>query len=201
MINSLDLDKYLELYRDFLHPNPNINSQAFLILRKEFEVEFMNNLLANLKEEDLFVRRKSILALGRFGEKTLKSIVPLYMDTNNTTVKVSCLKTMIKIVVNFNLEELTQDEMLVVDLALKDDAPEIILTVISLLRQLGDTGRNILIKISRDKDLLRAKASISALLEMKDQTVDDLFDELLNDKSIDPMIKEDILRDKNIEYS
>ena len=201
MINSLDLNKYIELYRDFLHPNPNINSQAFLILRKEFEVKFMNNLLANLKEEDLFLRRKSILALGRFGKKTLKSIVPLYMDTNNTTVKVSCLKTMIKVVVNFNLEELTQAEMLVVESAIKDDAPEIILTVISLLRQLGETGRNILIKISRDKDLLRAKASISALLEMKDQTVHDLFDELLNDKSIDPMIKEDILRDKNIEYS
>ena len=201
MINSLELNRYIELYRDFLHPNPNINSQAFLILRKEFEVKFMNNLLANLKEEDLFLRRKSILALGRFGEKTLKLIVPLYMDTNNTTVKVSCLKTMIKIVVNFNLEELTQAEMLVVESAIKDDAPEIILTVISLLRQLGETGRNILIKISRDKDLLRAKASISALLEMKDQTVDDLFDELLNDKSIDPMIKEDILRDKNIEYS
>ena len=198
MINSLDLNKYIELYRDFLHPNPNINSQAFLILRKEFEVKFMNNLLANLKEEDLFLRRKSILALGRFGRKTLKSIVPLYMDTNNTTVKVSCLKTMIKVVVNFNLKELTQAEMLVVESAIKDDAPEIILTVISLLRQLGDTGRNILIKISRDKDLLRAKASISALLEMKDQTVDDLFDELLNDKSIDPMIKEDILRDKII---
>ncbi len=198
MINSLDLNKYIGLYRDFLHPNPNINSQAFLILRKEFEVKFMNNLLANLKEEDLFLRRKSILALGRFGKKTLKSIVPLYMDTNNTTVKVSCLKTMIKVVVNFNLEELTQAEMLVVESAIKDDAPEIILTVISLLRQLGEAGRNILIKISRDKDLLRAKASISALLEMKDQTVHDLFDELLNDKSIDPMIKEDILRDKNI---
>ena len=69
MINSIDLDKYIELYQDFLHPNPNINSQAFLILKKEFEVKFMNNLLANLKEEDLFIRRKSILALGRFGEK------------------------------------------------------------------------------------------------------------------------------------
>ena len=201
MINSLDLNKYIELYRDFLHPNPNINSQAFLILRKEFEIKFMNNLLANLKEEDLFIRRKSILALGQFGEITLKSIVPLYMDTNNRDVKVSCLKTIIKIVVNFNYEELTEAEMIVVESAIKDDAPEIILTVISLLRQLGDTGRNILIKISRDKDLLRAKASISALLEMKDKAVDDLFDELLNDKSIDPMIKEDILRDKNIEYS
>jgi len=160
----------------------------------------MNNLLANLKEEDLFIRRKSILALGRFGGQALKSIVRLYMNTNNTNVKVSCLKTMIKVVVNSNLEELNQYEMSVVDLALKDRSPEMILTVISLLRQLGKTGRNILIKISRDKDLLRAKASISALLEMKDQTVDDLFDELLNDKSIDPMIKEDILRDKNIEY-
>ncbi len=195
MINSLELKKYIELYHDFLHPNPNINFQAFLILRKKFEGKFINNLLANLKEEDIFIRRKSILALGRLGEKTLKSIVPLYMNTNNTIVKVSCLKTIIQIVVNFNLEELTQEGMLVVDLALKDDAPEMILTVISLLRQLGKTGRNILMKTCRDKDLLRAKASISALLEMKDQTVDDLFDELLNDKSIDPMIKEDILRD------
>jgi len=198
MINTLDLNKYIELYQDFLHPNPNINSQAFLILRKEFEVKFMNNLLANLKEEDLFIRRKSILALGRFGEKALKSIVPLYIDSNNTIVKVSCLKTMIKVVVNFNLEELTQEEMLVVNLAMKDNSPLIILTVISLLRQLGRTGRNILMKTCRDKDLLIAKASISALLEMRNETVDDLFDELLNDKSIDPMIKEDILREKII---
>ena len=198
MINSIDLNKYIELYQDFLHPNPNINSQAFLILKKEFEVKFMNNLLANLKEEDLFIRRKSILALGRFGEKALKSIVPLYMETDNTTVTVSCLKTIIKVVVNFNLEELNEDVMLVVDLALKDSAPEMILTVISLLRQLGKTGRNILMKTCRDKNLLRAKASISALLEMKDQIIDDLFDELLNDKSIDPMIKEDILREKSI---
>ncbi len=197
MIYSLNLNKYTELYQDFLHPNPNINSQAFLILRKEFEVKFMNDLLANLYKEDLFIRRKSILALGKFGKITLKSIVPLYMNTENKTFKVSCLKTMIKVVVNFNLEKLTHEEMLVVDLALKDDAPEIILSVISLLRQLGKTGRNILMKTVRDKDLLRAKASISALLEMKDQTINKLFDELLNDNSIDQMIKEDILRDKN----
>ncbi len=171
MSNDLDLNKYIELYQDFLHPNPNINSQAFLILSKQFEVEFMDNLIANLKDKDLFIRRKSILALGGFGEKTLKLIVPLYMDTNKTTVKVSCLKTMIKVVVNCNLRELNQEEMIVVDLALKDDSPQMILTVISLLRQLGTKGRNILMKTCRDKNLLRAKASISALLEMKDQTI------------------------------
>ena len=198
MINSLDLNKYIELYQDFLHPNPNINSKASLVLRREFESEFMDNLLNNLKEKDLLIRRKSILALGMYGDKALKSIVPLYISTNNTIVKVSCLKTMIKVVVNLSLKELTKEEMLIVDLALKDSKPEIILTVISLLRQLGANGRNILMKTCRDKDILIAKASISALLEIKDQTVNDLFDELLNDISIDPMIKEDILRHKII---
>ena len=86
--------------------------------------------------------------------------------------------------------------MKVIDSAIKDNSPEITLSIISLLRQLGDNGRDVLMKTSRDKDLLRAKASVSALMEMKDKNVNELFDQLLNDKSIDPMIKEDILRDK-----
>ena len=61
MINSIDLNKFIELYQDFLHPNPNINSQAFLILRKEFEAEFVDNLLANLKEEDLFISKSLLI--------------------------------------------------------------------------------------------------------------------------------------------
>ena len=75
ILDSLDINKYTELYQDFLHPNPNINYHAFLILRKEFEVTFISNLLANLNVEDIYIRRKSILALGRFGEKILKLIM------------------------------------------------------------------------------------------------------------------------------
>ena len=158
----------------------------------------MKNLLDNIKEDDLVIRRKSILALGEYGEEILYLIVPLYLNSNNNIVKVSCLKTILKVIVNFNLKELNQDMMSILDIGLKDSSPEIILSVISILRQLGLNGRNVLIRTSRNKDLLIAKASVSALLEMKDQTVEDLFDELLNDKSIDPMIKEDILRDKMI---
>ena len=191
-------NKYIQLYQDFLHPNPNINSQATFILRREFRVEFMKNLLTNLKEEDILIRRKSILALGEFGEEILNSIVPLYFTSQTKILQVSCLKIIIKVIVNFNLKQLNLDVMKVVDSAIKDSSPEIILSVISLLRQLGLNGRDILMKTSRDKDLLKAKASVSALLEMQDQKVKDLFDELLNDKSIDPMIKEDILRHKII---
>tara|TARA_Y100001968_G_scaffold11877_1_gene9904 strand:+ start:115 stop:714 length:600 start_codon:yes stop_codon:yes gene_type:complete len=199
MVVSKSLNKYLELYKDFLHPNPNISAQAILFLKKDFRVEFMKNLLENIKEDNLLIRRKSILALGEYGEEILYLIVPLYFESgNNNLVKVSCLKTILKVTVKFNLNELNQDVMSVLDLAIKDSSPEIILSAISLLRQLGINGRDFLIKASRDKDLLRAKASVSALLEIKDQKVEDLFDELLNDESIDPMIKEDILRDKMI---
>ena len=198
MIHSKKLNKYYELYNDFLHPNPNINSKATFLLRKDFDIEFMDKLLNNLKEEDLVIRRKSILALGEYGDLILPPIVQLYFDSESKIVKVSCLKTIIKVIVNFNLKELNQDVMGVVKSALKDSSPEIILSGIALLRQLGKNGRDILIQTSRDKDLLRAKASVSALFEIKDKVVDDFFDELLNDKSIDPMIKQDILRDKVI---
>ena len=198
MVNCKYSNKYKQLYQDFLHPNPNINSQAIFILRREFRVDFMKNLLVNLKEEDIVLRRKSILALGEYGEEIFNSIVPLYFNNQNKIVKVSCLKIIIKVIVNFDLKQLNQNLMKLVDSAINDDSPEIILSVISLLRQLGLNGRDMLMKISRDKDLLKAKASVSALLEMKDQNVNDFFDELLNDKSIDPMIKEDILREKLI---
>ncbi len=198
MTNYKDLNKYIKLYKDFLHPNPNINSQAILLLRKEFRAKFKKNLLTNLQEEDLFIRRKSILALGEYGEEIFDSIVDLYLNSEHRIVKVSCLKTIIKVIINFNIKELNQEVMMVVYSAIKDSSPEMILSGVSLLRQLGINGRDVLMKTCRDKDLLRAKASVSALLEMKDEAVNKLFDELLNDKSIDPMIKEDILRDRII---
>ena len=137
MIKSLDFNRYNQLYKDFLHPNPNINSQAISALRKDFRSLFVKNLLINLKEEDTVMRRKSILALGGFGEEILMSIVTLYLESNNNIVKVSCLKTIVKVIVNFNLNELNKDVMSVIDLAIKDSSPEILLSVISLLRQLG----------------------------------------------------------------
>tara|TARA_B100000579_G_scaffold80673_2_gene62820 strand:- start:1986 stop:2582 length:597 start_codon:yes stop_codon:yes gene_type:complete len=196
MIEPKDLNQYIDLYQDFLHPNPNINSQAIYLLRKDFKVKFMKNLLDNLKEDDLVLRRKSILALGEFGEEILIHIAPIYLNSKNTIVKASCLKIIIKVIVNFNLKKLDKDLMSIVEAALVNSSPEIILSAVSLLRQLGLNGRDILLKTSRDKDLLIAKASVSALLEMKDQVVEDSFDQLLSDKSIDPMIKEDILRDR-----
>ena len=198
MSNNLDTGRYLELYKDFLHPNPNINFQAVSLLKKEFSSKFIRRLLNNLEEDDLILRRKSILALGIFGEESFNSIVQLYFSTESNTVKISCLKTILKVIVNFNIKELDIEIMSVINIAIKDNSSEITLIVISILRQLETQGKRILMRTCRDKNLLRAKASISALLEINDPEVDNLLNQLLNDNSIDPMIREDICHRKFI---
>ena len=189
---SISRNSYQKLYQDFLHPNPNINNKAVSKLKYEFPSQFMRMLLNNLNNEDIVLRRKSILALGEYGEESFKDIVQLYLNTNNKIIKVSCLKSIIKGVVNYDLKNVNEEVMSIVNLAINEDYPEIILSVISLLKLLGLQGRSILMKMSKDKDLLKAKASVSVLMEINDPLVDIHLKELFNDDSIDPMIRDSI---------
>ncbi len=189
---SISRNSYQKLYQDFLHPNPNINNQAASRLKHEFPSQFMRMLLNNLNNEDIVLRRKSILALGEYGEESFNDIVHLYLNTNNKIIKVSCLKSIIKGVVNYDLKNASEEVMSIVNLAINEDYPEIILSVISLLKLLGLQGISILMKMSKDKDLLKAKASVSVLMEINEPLVDIHLKELLNDESIDPMIRDSI---------
>ena len=194
---SISRDSYQKLYQDFLHPNPNINNQAVYILKHEFPLQFMQTLLKNLNNEDIVLRRKSILALGEYGEESFNNIVQLYLKTNNRIIKVSCLKSIIKCLINYDLKNISEEVMSVLNLAMNEDHPEIILSAISLLKLLGLQGRSILMKMSKDKDLLKAKASVSVLMEINEPLVDIHLKELLNDESIDPMIKDSIFLDRD----
>ena len=185
-------NSYKKLYQDFLHPNPNINNQAVSKLKHEFPSEFMRTLLNNLNNEDILLRRKSILALGEYGEESFNDIVQLYLNTNDKIIKVSCLKSIIKGMVNYDLKNVSEEVMKIVYLAINEECPEIILSIISLLKLLGLQGISILMKMSKDKDLLKAKASVSVLMEINEPLVDNHLKELLNDESIDPMIRDSI---------
>lgn len=189
---SISSSTYQELYKDFLHANPNINNQAVYKLKHEFPLQFMQMLLNNLDNENIVLRRKSILALAEYGDKCFEDIVRLYLNTNNRTIKVSCLKSIIKAVIIYDLDKVSEEVMSIINLAIYEDSPEITLTVISLLKQLGLQGRSILMKLSRDKDLLKAKASVSVLLEINVPLVEKHLKELSNDESIDPLIRDSI---------
>ena len=85
------------IFDDFLHPNPNINTKACLDMIRYWPEVSMPRLISNLKEPDIVLRRKSIKALGYFGDIALEPVVNYFFDNSELIVRVSCLKVLIKI--------------------------------------------------------------------------------------------------------
>ena len=194
-MKSLTEDGYSfdNLLNDIFHPNPQINKNASLLMRKYWPVECMNILLLKLEEEYVNLRRKSVLALGELGQCVLSPILEIYINSSSHIIKTSCLKVIIKIIVNNEFKQIPAEVFSIVDLALNEDYPEIILTVISLLKQMGKDGLDRLMTACKDKNILKAKASVTALTEVNEDVVKDFLLKISNDESLDPMIKEDLL--------
>ena len=67
-----------ELFNDFNHPNPLINQEAYLNMLRFWREESMNLLLQNLDHKDIILRRKSINALGLYGESIIPRIFKIF---------------------------------------------------------------------------------------------------------------------------
>ena len=65
-----------------------------------------------------------------------------------------------------------------------------ILIVISLLKQLGQSSIPLLKNLCRDKNVLRAKASLTALNELNDPSTEKFLESIYNDSCLDEMIRE-----------
>ena len=74
MNKSKDLNRYIDLYRDFLHPNPNINSKAIISLRNDFRHEFLKDLLTNLKKKRYSYKKKINTSFGGIWRRSFQLI-------------------------------------------------------------------------------------------------------------------------------
>ncbi len=179
-----------DLFKDLYHPNPNINKQAYLNMVNYWPKESMSRLILNLDHKDIDKRRKSVKALGAFGEKVLAPIAEVFYATKDVQVRTSCLKIFTKVASMNGLDPFPQKIINLIETALIDDTPEIILSVVPLLRQLEDQGLPFLIRISKDQNLLRASAAITALGEIDDPLSEECLNETLKDRSRDYLIHE-----------
>ncbi len=176
------------LFDDLVHPNPNINEEACLSLIRHWPNEALERLILSLDDQDLVLRRKFVAALGTFGIIALQPICVKFIASKDRNIRTSCLKVLVKIAANNYFDSISNGLRDVVETALLEDAPEITLTVISLLRQLGMAGLPYLIRVSQDKNLLRAKAAITALGEIDDPSVEICLKVIIEDKSTDVLI-------------
>ncbi len=187
------------LFLDLEHPNPNINEQAFFHMKRFWPKESKTRLLQNLDSKNVQIRRKSIKALSHFGVDIVDEIVQIYFSRHNNILKISCLKILVLIASRYELNRSIEKIEVLIQSAIKDDSPEITLIVISLLRQIGKDSLPKLKTLCRDKNLLRAKAAITALQEISDESNDAFLKDLLLDYNVDQFLRDCIIENMRVE--
>ena len=91
---------------------------------------------------------------------------------------------------NNNMDDFYNDMHGVIDTAIHDESIEVILTITSLLRQLGKIACPILMRLSVDSNILRAKSAITALGEIRDKRSEELLIKLSKNKDLDCILRE-----------
>tara|TARA_Y100001968_G_scaffold231863_1_gene214580 strand:+ start:3146 stop:3757 length:612 start_codon:yes stop_codon:yes gene_type:complete len=191
MNQSSDLTPSLNsLFEDLNHPNPNINIKAYIKMNEYWPEESMERLINNLDSKDIILRRKSIKALGCFGEKVLLPVSNLFFKSKDIVSRVSCLKILVLVASDINLQSLRPEVMDIIQLALNDDSAEMILTLVSFLKQIGSIGIPLLKNCCRDVNVLRARASVTAIGEINEPCIKKFLRELMEDNSVDIMVRE-----------
>ena len=112
------------------------------------------------------------------------------LTNDDLVIRTSCLKVLVKIAAIEQYQSFPKSLKEVIDASLKDDNPQITLSVVCLLRQLGKQGLPELIEASRNKNVLLAKASVTAIGEINDSSSWDCLISLAKDMSVDKLVRE-----------
>ncbi len=182
-----------DLFDDFAHPNPQIKEEAYLKMYRYWPEESMPRLLANLDQSDIGIRRASVKALGVFGSRSLLPLSQIFHASEDRIVRTSCLKAFVQVAVKFPGEAFPKEAMEVVELALQDDIPELILTVVPLLSLLGKQGLPLLLQSCKSKNVLRAAIAVTALGEVDDPAAEACLKELQAEDSIDDLLRGSVI--------
>ncbi len=177
------------LFLDFDHPNPHINKNAYEKMARFWPNKAMEKLLKDLDHPDLIIRRKTVKALGCFDKDVYHPLVITYQERKTKEILVSCMKVLVKVACKDKNLPFPDEVMNLIKIAIEDDIPELILTVVPLLKLLGKQGLPILVKCLEDSNVLKSSAAATALSEMKYPKVQTHLESLLVNNRLDPIVQ------------
>ena len=190
-----------DIFSDFDHPNPHINRLAALNMREYWSEESIEILTRNLDSNNIELRRKSVKALGYFGKSIVKDIIEMYISSEEKTLKVSCLKVLVIVSSSHSLDDFEAEIKTLIESAVNDQSVEIILTIISFLRQNGEKTLPYLKCLCRDENVLKAKAAVTAIYEINEISVGPFLQSIVNDSSLDEMVRESAFQAQNLQFN
>ena len=186
-VDRPDLDA---LFADLAHPNPHLQMQAYLAMVDHWPEESMPRLLSLLDQPDVSLRRAAVRGLGAFGQRALQPIAELFAQSDDGTVRASCVKAYAQIASNFPDQDFSDDAMSVLEKALGDSSPVVSQSAVMALGQVGVQALPLLIQICKGDNIAHVQSAAMALAEIPDPRAGACLREVLNDPNIDPLSRQ-----------
>lgn len=186
-VDRPDLDA---LFADLAHPNPHLQTQAYLAMVDHWPEESMPRLLALLDQPDVSLRRAAVRGLGAFGAVALQPLAELFERSPDGTVRASCVKAYAQIASNYPEQDFSPEAMTVLETALSDESPVVSQSAVMALGQVGVQALPLLIKICKGANIAHVQSAAMALAEIPDPQAEACLREVFSDPATDPLARQ-----------
>ncbi|GAB4226381.1 MAG: HEAT repeat domain-containing protein [Stanieria sp.] len=187
-IQTMTLDS---LFEQLKHPNPNLRKRAMLEIAEVRDETTIPRLMNNLEAEDVVYRRASVKTLGVIGIDAVSPLVDSLLNSDNATVRSSCAKALAQIIVNYPEVPLPSEGIEGLKKAINDPNPVVYIAAVMALGEVGSPALDLLLEALQTTDNVAiAVTIINSLGSMGDPRAIETLNQLSNDESADPYIRE-----------
>jgi bilin biosynthesis protein len=180
------------LFDDLAHPNPYIQSQAFMAMVRDWPQQALPRLLGLLAQPDIALRRASVRGIGAFGEAAMLPLADLLMASTDSTIRASCVKAYAQVASNQPGIHFPETAMRALEEALSDDSPVVAVASVMALGQVGGQAVPLLLRVVGGDNPAQAVAAVNALAQIDDPAIERTLRDLQNQPQVDSYVRETI---------
>jgi len=182
-----------QLFDDLGHPNPYVQTEAFLSMVRHHAQAALPRLLLLLDHEDVVRRRAAVRALGVFSERAMQPLALKFKASSDGTVRASCVKAYAQIASNAPGIVFPPESMAVLEAALDDVSPVVGLAAVMALGQVGEQALPLLLQVCRGDNEAQAVAAVNAMATIDHPDVATCLAELAGAPGTDTYVRETVV--------
>jgi bilin biosynthesis protein len=181
-----------QLFEDLGHPNPYVQTEAFLAMVRNHAEAALPRLLLLLDHEDVVRRRAAVRALGVFADRAMLPLAQKFHASLDGTVRASCIKAYAQIASNVRGILFPPEAMAALEAALHDDSPVVAIAAVMALGQVGEQALPLLIQVCEGANEAQAVAAVNALAGIDHPDVTTCLGKLATGEDTDVYVRETV---------
>ncbi|NQV10538.1 MAG: HEAT repeat domain-containing protein [Cyanobacteria bacterium] len=181
-----------QLFEDLGHPNPYVQTEAFLAMVRHHPEAALPRLLELLDHQDVIRRRAAVRALGAFSQRAMLPLAEKFLTSTDGTVRASCVKAYAQIASNVPGIHFPPEAMEALQTALQDGSPVVGIAAVMALGQVGQQALPVLIEVCQGTNEAQAVAAVNALAGIDHPDVATCLAQLADAENTDAYVRESV---------